>query len=442
MRIGTKSELLLWRQKGERVSSILIKNGRLVDPANNIDGVKDILIEGNIIKEVNDSIEAQADKVIDASGKVVMPGFIDLHVHLREPGFEYKETIMTGAKAAAKGGVTSICPMPNTKPAIDTPERVKDLLERAKEAPVHILPIGAVTLGQDGTELTDIEGMKKAGAVALSEDGKSVMDTLVFRKALHEAARAGIPMFSHCEDKSLVDGGVMNYGEKSEELGLPGITNAVEDVIVARDILMAKEAGCQLHLCHCSTADSAVLIEMAKKQNLPVTGEVCPHHFAMSDDEITEDDGRFKMNPPLRSRADVNALKKALADDIMDVISTDHAPHGAEEKAQSMLKAPFGIVGLETSFALSYTELVKSGLMSLSKLVEKMSLNPARVLKSEKGNLAAGRTADLVIADIDTEYEINADEFESMGKNTPFNGRKVFGRIEKTFVDGKLVYGE
>lgn len=442
MRIGTKSELLLWQQKGERVSSILIKNGRLVDPANNIDGVKDILIEGNIIKEVNDSIEAQADKVIDASGKVVMPGFIDLHVHLREPGFEYKETIMTGAKAAAKGGVTSICPMPNTKPAIDTPERVKDLLERAKEAPVHILPIGAVTLGQDGTELTDIEGMKKAGAVALSEDGKSVMDTLVFRKALHEAARAGIPMFSHCEDKSLVDGGVMNYGEKSEELGLPGITNAVEDVIVARDILMAKEAGCQLHLCHCSTADSAVLIEMAKKQKLPVTGEVCPHHFAMSDDEITEDDGRFKMNPPLRSRADVNALKKALADDIMDVISTDHAPHGAEEKAQSMLKAPFGIVGLETSFALSYTELVKSGLMSLSKLVEKMSLNPARVLKSEKGNLAAGRTADLVIADIDTEYEINADEFESMGKNTPFNGRKVFGRIEKTFVDGKLVYGE
>ena len=442
MRIGTKSELLLWRQKGERVSSILIKNGRLVDPANNIDGVKDILIEGNIIKEVNDSIEAQADKVIDASGKVVMPGFIDLHVHLREPGFEYKETIMTGAKAAAKGGVTSICPMPNTKPAIDTPERVKDLLERAKEAPVHILPIGAVTLGQDGTELTDIEGMKKAGAVALSEDGKSVMDTLVFRKALHEAARVGIPMFSHCEDKSLVDGGVMNYGEKSEELGLPGITNAVEDVIVARDILMAKEAGCQLHLCHCSTADGAVLIEMAKKQNLPVTGEVCPHHFAMSDDEITEDDGRFKMNPPLRSRADVNALKKALADDIMDVISTDHAPHGAEEKAQSMLKAPFGIVGLETSFALSYTELVKSGLMSLSKLVEKMSLNPAKVLKSDKGNLAAGRTADLVIADIDTEYEINADEFESMGKNTPFNGRKVFGRIEKTFVDGKIVYGE
>ena len=424
------------------MSSILIKNGRLVDPANNIDGVKDILIEGNIIKEVNDSIEAQADKVIDASGKVVMPGFIDLHVHLREPGFEYKETIMTGAKAAAKGGVTSICPMPNTKPAIDTPERVKDLLERAKEAPVHILPIGAVTLGQDGTELTDIEGMKKAGAVALSEDGKSVMDTLVFRKALHEAARVGIPMFSHCEDKSLVDGGVMNYGEKSEELGLPGITNAVEDVIVARDILMAKEAGCQLHLCHCSTADSAVLIEMAKKQNLPVTGEVCPHHFTMSDDEITEDDGRFKMNPPLRSRADVNALKKALADDIMDVISTDHAPHGAEEKAQSMLKAPFGIVGLETSFALSYTELVKSGLMSLSKLVEKMSLNPAKVLKSDKGNLAAGRTADLVIADIDTEYEINADEFESMGKNTPFNGRKVFGRIEKTFVDGKLVYGE
>ena len=341
----------------------LIQHGRLVDPANSLDGNYDVLIEGEKIAKVAPSISieetGQPDKVIDAAGKVIMPGFIDLHVHLREPGFEYKETIETGCQAAARGGVTSICPMPNTNPVIDSPERIADLLDRAKDAPVHILPIGAVTIGQNGKELADIQGMKEAGAVALSEDGKSVMDSLLFRKSMQEAARVGLPMFSHCEDKPLVDGGVMNAGAKAEELGLPGITNAVEDVIVARDILISKETGAQLHLCHCSTADSAILTKMAQEQGLKVSAEVCPHHFVMSDDEITEDHGRFKMNPPLRSKADVQALKEALRDGIMEVISTDHAPHGAEEKNQSMLKAPFCIVGLETSFALSYTELVE-----------------------------------------------------------------------------------
>lgn len=420
----------------------LIKNGHLIDPANGIDGKMDILIQGRTVCKVAENISEKDSitEVIDASGKVIMPGFIDLHVHLREPGFEYKETVLTGAKAAAKGGVTTICPMPNTKPVIDTPVMIKDLLERAKDAPVHILPIGAITLGQEGVDIADIEGMKEAGAVAISEDGKSVMDSWIFRQALHEAARAGMPVFSHCEDTGLVDGGVMNYGAKSEELGLPGIINAAEDVIVARDILMAKEAGCRLHLCHCSTADSVLLVEMAKKQGLPVTAEACPHHFTMSDDEITEDDGRFKMNPPLRSRADVEALKNGLKDGIMDVISTDHAPHSAEEKAQSMLKAPFGIVGLETSFALGYTVLVKGGYLTLPELVRKMSVNPAKVIGIDKGNLAEGKLADLVIADLDTEYEIDSSKFESKGKNTPFNGMKVYGRVEKTFVDGEVVY--
>lgn len=420
----------------------LIKNGHLIDPANGIDGKMDILIQGRTVCKVAENISEKdsSTEVIDASGKVIMPGFIDLHVHLREPGFEYKETVLTGAKAAAKGGVTTICPMPNTKPVIDTPVMIKDLLERAKDAPVHILPIGAITLGQEGVDIADIEGMKEAGAVAISEDGKSVMDSWIFRQALHEAARAGMPVFSHCEDTGLVDGGVMNYGAKSEELGLPGIINAAEDVIVARDILMAKEAGCRLHLCHCSTADSVLLVEMAKKQGLPVTAEACPHHFTMSDDEITEDDGRFKMNPPLRSRADVEALKNGLKDGIMDVISTDHAPHSAEEKAQSMLKAPFGIVGLETSFALGYTVLVKGGYLTLPELVRKMSVNPAKVIGIDKGNLAEGKLADLVIADLDTEYEIDSSKFESKGKNTPFNGMKVYGRVEKTFVDGEVVY--
>lgn len=422
------------------MSQILIKQGRLVDPANQRDEICDVLISEDKIAKIGSNLSAENALVIDAKDKIVMPGLIDLHVHLREPGFEYKETIETGTKAAAHGGVTTICPMPNTKPVIDSAERVRDLLERAKNAAVHVLPVGAVTVGQEGKELADIQGMKEAGAVALSEDGKSVMDTLVYRKGLLEAARCGIPMFAHCEDKSLVDGGVMNAGKKAEELGLPGITNAVEDVIVARDILMSKEAGNRLHLCHCSTKDSAVLIEMAKKQGLPVTGEVCPHHFTMSDDEITEDHGRFKMNPPLRSREDVLALKEALRDGVIDVISTDHAPHGEEEKNQSMRKAPFGIVGIENSFALGYTELVKGGYLTLSQLIEKMSVNPAKVLGIEKGNLAEGRIADVVIADIATEYAINPEEFFSKGKNTPFAGKKVYGRVETTIVDGKVVY--
>ena len=423
------------------MEKILIKNGRVVDPANYIDGKKDILIEDGKIKKVADFIVEDEDtNVIDADEKVVMPGFIDLHVHLREPGFEYKETIETGSKAAARGGVTSICPMPNTKPVIDSPESVKDLLKRADCSPGHILPIGACTIGQEGKELADIEGMKDAGIVALSEDGKSVMDSALFRKSLKEAARLDLPMFSHCEDKALVEGGVMNKGQKSEELGLPGITNSVEDVIVARDIIMSKEAGNRLHLCHCSTADSVVLVEMAKKQGLPVSAEVCPHHFTMSDDEITEDNGRFKMNPPLRNRADVDALKEGLKTGIMEVISTDHAPHGKEEKDQSMLKAPFGIVGLETSFALGYTELVDKGVLTLSQLVEKMSVNPAKVLGIDKGNLAPGKAADIVIADITKEYEIDSSKFVSKGKNTPFDGKKVKGRVITTIVDGKIVY--
>ena len=419
---------------------ILIKNGRLVDPANGRDEVCDILICGNEIKKIGSGLSEEDAVLIDAEGKIVMPGLIDLHVHLREPGFEYKETVETGARAAAHGGVTTICPMPNTNPVIDSAERVEDLLKRAEKACVHVLPVGAVTAGQEGKELADIQGMKEAGAVALSEDGKSVMDTALYREGLYEAARCNLPVFAHCEDKSLAGNGVMNQGKKAEELGLLGISNAVEDVIAARDIFMSKEAGNRLHLCHCSTKDSAVLVKMAKEQGLFVTGEVCPHHFTMSDDEITEDHGRFKMNPPLRSREDVTALKEALRDGVMDIISTDHAPHGEEEKNQSMKKAPFGIVGIENSFALGYTELVKTGYLTLSGLVEKMSVNPARVLKIEKGNLAEGRIADVVVADITEEYEIRPEEFFSKGKNTPFAGKKVFGRIDVTIVDGKIVY--
>jgi dihydroorotase len=431
----------------------LIKNGYVIDPASNREGYYDLLIEADQIRKVAVSIfleevkELAAPKgesitLLDASGKYVMPGFIDLHVHFREPGFEYKETIKTGAMAAVAGGFTTVCPMPNTKPATDSAERIRWVLQKAKEvAAVNVLPVGAVTLDQAGKELTDIAAMAKSGAVAISEDGKSVMDCALYAEGMKQAVLSGIPVFAHCEDQSLVRKGVVNAGRKAEELQLPGISNAVEDIITARDILLAKETGAKLHLCHCSTKASVKMIELAKKEGLKVTGEVCPHHFTLSEEDILSEDTNYKMNPPLRSNEDVQALKEAIRDDIIDVIATDHAPHSEEEKSKSMVEAPFGIVGLETVFALTLTELVMTGYLTPSKLVEKMSVNPARILGIQRGCIGEGQTADLVIADPSISYLIDKNKFLSKGKNTPFHGRKVYGKIEYTFVAGKLVYG-
>lgn len=422
---------------------VLIKNGHVLDPATGVDGICDVLTEDQRIIGVKEHIEEQADRVIDAKGCYVMPGFIDLHVHLRDPGLEYKETLETGGKAAAHGGVTTVCAMPNTKPVIDTKERVEDVHTRAKEgSPVHVIQLGAVTVGQAGEELADIEGMAEAGCHAISEDGKSVMNASLYREGMRRAAASGIAVFAHCEDIHLVEGGVMNADQKAEALGLKGITNAVEDVIVARDILLAKETGVQLHLCHCSTADSVRMVAEAKKDGLPVTAEVCPHHFIMTTDDITEDDGNFKMNPPLRSKADVEALREGLKNDIMDVIATDHAPHAEQEKDKSMKDAAFGIVGLETSAALTYTELVETGVLTPMQMAEKMSYNPAKILglSEEKGSISEGKIADIVIFDPSKEYEIDKHTFFSKGKNTPFHGRKVKGEVRCTIVDGVPVY--
>lgn len=407
-----------------------------------MDGVFDVAIENGVISEIAATIATDgADQVIDASGKYVMPGFIDLHVHFREPGFEYKETIKTGAMSSAKGGYTSVCPMPNTNPAIDSKEMVEWVKEKERtDSVVHILPVGAVTKGQAGVEVTDMKGMKEAGAVAVSEDGKSVMDILVYVEGMKEAAKNNLVVMAHCEDKQLVRGGVMNAGKRAEELGLKGITNSVEDVITARDIFLANETGAQLHLCHCSTKDSVSLVKLAKDAGYKVSGEVCPHHFTLADEDIPCDDANYKMNPPLRSRRDVQALKEGLRDGIMDVISTDHAPHSAEEKAKSMAQAPFGIVGEETAFALTVTELVEQGYLTKMQLVEKMSYNPARILGIEKGRLEPGKAADIVIADFDETYTIDTSTFVSKGKNTPFNGKQVKGRVYQTLVDGKIVY--
>ena len=421
---------------------LLIKNGHVVNPENGLDAIRDVLVEDDRIVKVADSVLEDADTVLDAKGMYVMPGFIDLHVHLRDPGLTYKETLATGGAAAARGGVTTICAMPNTRPVTDTRQMIEELYERAKkECPVHVIQIGAITKGQLGEELADIKGMAEAGCHAISEDGKSVMNASLYRKAMKIAKEAGISIFAHCEDITMVEGGVMNADAKAEELGLKGITNSVEDVIVARDILLAKETGVRLHLCHCSTRDSVEMIRLAKEAGLPVTGEVCPHHFTLCTDDIREDDGNYKMNPPLRAREDVEALKKGLSENIMDVISTDHAPHSEEEKNRSMAKAAFGIVGLETSAALTYTELVEPGILTIMQMVEKMSYNPAKILGlKDKGSVSEGKIADLVIFDAEKEYKIDVEEFASKGKNTPFGGYPVRGEVACTIVDGKIVY--
>ena len=393
--------------------TILIQNGHVVDPLTKRDEVCDVLVADGKIRKVGVSLQDEADRILDASGCYVMPGFIDLHVHFRDPGLTYKETLETGGKAAVRGGVTTVCAMPNTRPVIDSGEKVEDVHKRAREvSPAHVIQIGAVTMGQSGKELADIAGMAKAGCHAISEDGKSVMNASLYRKGMKEAKKNGVSVFAHCEDITMVEGGVMNADENAKRLGLPGITNSVEDVIAARDILLAKETGVRLHLCHCSTADSVEMIRLAKEEGLPVTGEVCPHHFTLSADDIREDDANFKMNPPLRSREDVEALRKGLKDGVMDVIATDHAPHGEEEKSQSMMDAPFGIVGLETSAALTYTELVKTGILSIMDMAEKMSYNPAKILGlAEKGSVSEEMDADLVVFDPKRIYRIDKTTF-------------------------------
>lgn len=422
---------------------LLIKNGTVINPGDKKITKADVLVTDGVISKVASGLKDAADETYDAKGCYVMPGFIDLHVHLRDPGLEYKEDIQTGGAAALHGGFTTIVAMPNTKPVADKPDVINYVKNKADAVTkVHVLQAGAVTKGQKGEELSDIRGMAAAGSPAISEDGKSVMNAQLYREGMKIAAEEGLAVLAHCEDINMVHGGVLNADAKSKELGFAGITNSVEDVIVARDILLAKETGVRLHLCHCSTKDSVRMVELAKEEGLPVTAEVCPHHFCMTSDDITEDDANYKMNPPLRTKEDVEALKKGLADDIMDVIATDHAPHAAREKEQGIQKAPFGIVGLETAAALTYTELVKPGILTPMQMAEKMSYNPAKVLGLEKGTVAEGSHADLTIFDPECEWVIDPAEFLSKGKNTPFGGKKVTGKVKATIVDGEIAYLE
>lgn len=421
---------------------ILIKGGRILNPATNMDEIADLLIVDGRVDAIEKEIITEADRVVDAEGKYVMPGFIDLHVHFRDPGLTHKEDIFTGMDSAAHGGFTSVFAMPNTKPVADHAEVIKYVHDKAKEGNcIHVYQVGAITVGQSGKELSDIKGMVQAGCKALSEDGKSVMNANLYRDAMKLAAELDIPILAHCEDINMVNGGCVNADAKTKEMGLPGISNSVEDVIVARDILIAKETGARLHLCHCSTADSVKMVKTAKEEGLPVSAEVCPHHFVLTSDDITDAENTdFKMNPPLRTKEDVEALKQGLKEGIMEVISTDHAPHTAEEKNTIMQKAPFGIVGLETAACLTYSELVLGGIFTPLQMAAAMSYNPAKVMKMGKGDIQPGKVADLVIFDPNVTYKIDKTTFVSKGQNTPFDGREVTGKVVCTICDGKIVF--
>ncbi len=423
--------------------SILIKNAIVLDPGEGIERQAEVLVKDGVIARIEEKLDVEADQVIDAAGAYCMPGFIDLHVHLRDPGLTYKEDIATGGAAALHGGFTTIVAMPNTKPVADCPEIIDYVHKKAAEVTrVHVLQVGSVTKGMAGEELSDIRGMARVGCICLSEDGKSVMDSGLYREAMKIAKEENMIVLAHCEDINLVQGGVLNADAKSAQLGLPGISNAVEDIIAARDILLARETGVRLHLCHCSTKDSVEMVRRARAEGVQVSAEVCPHHFAMSSDEIVGDDANYKMNPPLRTKEDVMTLQQGLAADIMEVISTDHAPHSAEEKAKSIRQAPFGIVGLETAAALTYTYLVQPGLLTMMQMAEKMSYNPARILGLNKGVIAVGAPADLTIFDPNRQWVVDPQKFLSKGKNTPFGGRKLNGLVLATIVDGEVAYLE
>ncbi len=422
--------------------SILIKGGRVLNPATQLDEIIDVLVEEDKITEVSHNIEVQTDYVINATGLLVMPGLIDLHVHFRDPGLTYKEDIITGSKAAARGGVTTVCAMPNTAPVVDDVSTMEYINNKAKDMPVNVLQLSSITKGMEGTELVDMKAMKEAGAIAFSEDGKSVMDINLDQESMKQAADMNALIMAHCEDKDLVGKGVLNKGIASEKYNVSGISNSVEDVITARDIFLAKETGARLHLCHCSTKGVVELIKLGKNLGVNLTGEACPHHFILSDADIDSRDSNYKMNPPLRSEEDVRAIIEGLRDGTIDVISTDHAPHSMEEKSKDFTEAPFGIVGLETSAQLTYTALVSTGILSPLDMAAKMSYNPAKVLSRDDryGRIEKGMIADIVIYNPEIMDTIDSSKFESKGKNTPFNNKAVVGKVEYTIHNGNIVY--
>ncbi|WP_276856082.1 dihydroorotase [Intestinimonas timonensis] len=420
---------------------LLIQKGRLVDPVGGIGGIMDILIEDGKLAVIGSDLREQDAQVIDARGLTVCAGLVDMHVHLREPGLEYKEDISTGTAAAARGGITSVACMPNTKPAVDSPEQVRYVLRRAAEScGVRVWPIGAVTVGEKGETLTDGQALKEAGAVALSDDGMPIQNANLMRDALIRAKRLGLTILSHCEDADMVRNYAVNEGRVSRALNLPGRPAIAEELMVMRDAMLSEETGAAVHICHISTAGSVDIVRQFKKKGVHITCETCPQYFTLTEDEVLNQGTMARVNPPLRTRQDVEAIIAGLKDGTIDAIATDHAPHSAQEKAKPLAEAPSGMVGLETSLGATLTALYHTGEMDLSDILKKMTFNPACILGIPKGRLSLGGEADFTIFDPNETWTVDPEQFSSKGRNTPFAGRELTGKVKYTIVGGKIVY--
>lgn len=421
--------------------TVLIKGGRIIDPSHKRDEQGDLLIQAGVISDIAPEITPSEETFhrIDARGLLVVPGLIDLHTHLRVPGFEYKETIASATAAAASGGFTTVCCMPNTNPVNDNQAVTELILERAAaEGMVHVLPVGAITKGSQGKELAEMGELVSAGCIAVSDDGLPVMNSEIMRLAMTYATTFDIPVIDHCEDLNLTADGVIFEGDVSTDLGLQGIPSSSETVMVARDIELAELTGARVHLAHISTAGSVQLIREAKKRGVSVTAETCPHYFTLTDEALRGYDSNAKMKPPLASSKDMEAVRAGLADGTIEVIATDHAPHASEEKEQELDCAPFGIIGLETALPLSL-KLVETGVLSLSEVIQKLTSGPAKIIGQKIGHLGIGHRADITLIDPDVEWTVKAQGLHSLSKNSPFIGWKMKGRARAVIVSGKLV---
>ena len=421
---------------------LLIKHGRVVDPVSGTVSIQDLYIENGKVVQLEKDIRQEADQVIDADGLVVCPGLVDMHVHLRDPGLTYKEDIFTGTAAAAHGGVTSMACMANTDPVVDTPEQVRYVKDKAAQANgVHVYPIAAVSMGMRGEEPSDADALKKAGAIALSDDGCNVDNANLMRDVMIHAKRLEMPVLCHCEDTTMVEGRAVNEGSVSRQLWLEGRPAIAEEIMVMRDAMLAEETGAHVHICHVSTAKSVDIIRRMKKRGVAITCETCPQYFTLTEDEILTQGSMARVNPPLRTAKDIKGIIAGLKDGTIDAIATDHAPHSAEEKSRPLTRAPSGMVGLETSLAITLTELYHTGKMKLPEIIKRMTYTPASILRlSSKGRLSLGSDADITIFDPEEVWTIDPEQFASKARNTPFAGREVKGKVKYTIVGGNVIY--
>lgn len=420
-------------------NSIFIKNIRAID--SELDTITDVLIENGLISRVGQSLDCSADEVIDGSGLVLFPSVFDMHVHFRDPGLTYKEDIISGCSAALAGGVTGVCAMPNTIPPCDNPETIRYIIEKAEGTGVDVYPVGCITKGMSGNGLCDYSALKAAGCICISDDGRPVENAEMMRTALESSNKNGLLVISHCEDLSIINGGIMNKGDVSEKLGVKGMDRASEDMITAREIVLAQSAGARIHIAHVSTEGSVEIIRCAKQHGVRVTCETAPHYFLLTDELLEKRDADYRMNPPLRTKRDVEAVIEGIKDGTIDCIITDHAPHAAEEKAD-FEKAPNGVVGLETSFAASLTGLYHTGLVSLNRIAELMCINPRKLLGLEIPAISEGKTADLMIADINKKWIVEPEKLHSKSHNTVFKGMTLTGKPIITISKGKIKYDE